>query len=179
MSRTTVSRTSVSRTGVALVAVLVCAGCTSAGRSGTARYSSPAPRATATADPRAADAALILTMYDGISRAFQRNPDAGVRALIAAQDPQDLADVSFARCVGAILPGATTLPRSKRVHFSPNIRTMAPDPGYTVTSARVSGVHPRGRIYQTAVTISDGGRPTVRERHQVVLDGKAYQFTSC
>ena len=51
--------------------------------------------------------------------------------------------------------------------------TMALDPGYPLTSDRVTGWHPRGRIYATDVTITDGGRPRVRERHQVVFDGRA------
>ena len=118
-------------------------------------------------------------MYDDISRAFQRNPDDGVRAIIAAQDPQDRLDVDLARCIDAIMPGAKTLPRTKKVHFVPNVATMALDPGYTLTSDRVTGLHPRGRIYATDVTITDGGRPRVHERHQVVVDGKAYQFSAC
>lgn len=32
--------------------------------------------------------------------------------------------------------------------------------------------------YVTEVTINDGSKTTVRERHQVVLDGKAYQFSA-
>lgn len=51
---------------------------------------------------------------------------------------------------------------------------MALDPGYPLTSDRVIGLHPSGRIYST-----DGGRPRVHERHQVVLDGKAYQLSAC
>jgi hypothetical protein len=126
-----------------------------------------------------ADADLILTMYSDITSAFQRKPDDGVRALVAAQYPGDRADVNFARCVSAILPGAKTLPSSKKVHFVPNILTMTPDSGYSLTSYRVKGLRPKGRIYVTDVTITDGGRPTVRQRHQVVLDGKAYQFSTC
>ena len=118
-------------------------------------------------------------MYSDITSAFQRKPDDGVRALIAAQYPGDRADVDFARCVSAILPGAKTLPSSKKVHFDPNILTMTPDSGYQLTSFRVKGLHPKGRIYVTDVVITDGGRPTVRHRHQVVLDGKAYQFSTC
>ena len=139
----------------------------------------PGAAAAARVDPSSADAKLIITMYDDISRAFQRNPDDGVRAIIAAQDPQDRLDVDLARCIDAIMPGAKTLPRTKKVHFVPNVATMALDPGYTLTSGRVTGLHPRGRIYATDVTITDGGRPRVHERHQVVLDGKAYQFSAC
>jgi len=128
---------------------------------------------------KATDADLILTMYSDITSAFQRKPDDGVRALIAAQYPGDRADVDFARCVSALLPGAKTLPSSKKVHFDPNILTMTPDSGYKLTSYRVKGLHPKGRIYVTDVMITDGGRPTVRQRHQVVLDGKAYQFSTC
>jgi len=159
------------------------------GASGSAGTGSAAPGPTPSAprgqggstaaDPKAADAALVLDMYDTINRAFQAHPDNGVRAVIAAQYPGDRADVDFARCVDAIVPGAKTLPRSKRLHFSPNVATMTPDPGYTLTSNRVRGLHPKGRIYVTEVTISDGTRPTVRERHQVVLSGRAYQFSSC
>ena len=36
-------------------------------------------------------------MYDDISRAFQRNPDDGVRAIIAAQNPQDPQDRRWTR----------------------------------------------------------------------------------
>lgn len=102
-----------------------------------------------------------------------------MRAIIAAQDPQDRLDVDLARCIDAIMPGAKTLPRTKKVHFVLSVATMTLDPGYTLTSDRVTGLHPRGRIYVTDVTITDGGRPRVRERHQVVLDGKAYQFSAC
>jgi hypothetical protein len=80
-----------------------------------------------------------------------------VRATIAAQYPGDRADVDFARCVSALLPGAKTLPSSKKVHFAPNILTMTPDSGYKLTSHRVKGLHPKGRIYVTDVTITDGG----------------------
>jgi hypothetical protein len=69
-------------------------------------------------------------MYDDISKAFERNADDGVRALIASQYPESIADVDFARCVTAILPGATTLPPTKRMHFTPNLATMTSDPGY-------------------------------------------------
>ena len=102
-----------------------------------------------------------------------------MRPIIAVQYPDDLADVDFARCVNAIVPGAKTLPPSKKLLFVPKIASMMPDPGYTLTSDRVTGLHPKGRIYVTEVTITEGSRPTVRERHQVVLDGKAYQFSTC
>ena len=161
---------------VALVPLLATA-CSSAGRPNNSTAST-ASRSSATGS-KAADADLILTMYSDITSAFQSKPDDGVRAIIAAQYPGDRADVDFARCVSALLPGAKTLPSSKKVHFFPNILTMTPDSGYTLTSYRVKGLHPKGRIYVTDVTITDGGRPTVRKRHQVVLDGKAYQFSIC
>ena len=157
----------------AVALVFVTTGCSS-GDSGT-----HAPATATAADAQAADAKLVLTMYANINETFQRNPDDGVRALIASQYPGDRADVDFTRCVSAILPGAKTLPRSKRMHFVPNILTMSPDPKYTVTSYRVKGLHPQGRIYVTDVTITDGSKPTVHQRHQVILDGKAYQFSTC
>jgi len=144
-----------------------------------ARTTAPGPVASKANEFAAADSALILTMYDTINRAFQRTADDGVRAIIAAQDRQDRGDVDFARCVSAILPGATTLPPSKKFHFTPNIATMQPDPGYSLTSNRVKGLHPQGRIYVTDVTITDGGTPRVSPRHQVILNGKAYQFSAC
>ena len=170
----------------AVVLGLLLAGCS--GRSNAAPKTAGGPGAVPTRpgvvgpariDPSSADAKLIITMYDDISRAFQRNPDDGVRAIIAAQDPQDRLDVDLARCIDAIMPGAKTLPRTKKVHFVPNVATITLDPGYTLTSDRVAGLHPRGRIYATDVTITDGGRPRVHERHQVVVDGKAYQFSAC
>lgn len=174
--------------GAVLAAVLV-AGCSGgvSGRTGApaiegataAAPTRPGAAALTRVDPSSADAKLIITMYDGITRAFQRDPDDGVRAIIAAQDPQDRVDVDLARCIDALLPGAKTLPRTKKVHFVPNVATMTLDPGYTLTSDRVVGLHPTGRIYATDVTITDGGKPRVHERHQVVLDGKAYQFSAC
>ncbi len=169
----------------AVVAALLVAGCS--GRSAAPKTSGvagavptrPGASVPARVNPSSADGELIIAMYDDISRAFQRNPEDGVRAIIAAQDPQDRLDVDLARCIDAIMPGAKTLPRTKKVHFVPNVATMTLDPGYTLTSDRVTGLHPRGRIYVTDVTITDGGRPRVRERHQVVLDGKAYQFSAC
>jgi hypothetical protein len=155
----------------AVALVFVTTGCSSGGNS--------APAAATSAAEQAADANLVLTMYSNINDTFQLNPDDGVRAIIASQYPGDRADVDFARCVNAILPGAKTLPRSKRVHYTPNILTMSPDPKYTVTSDRVKGIHPQGRIYVTDVTITDGSKPTVHQRHQVILDGKAYQFSTC
>lgn len=173
----------------AMLGSLLLAGCTSpvARRAAPAKLLLPqasaaqdvSPPATAPDSHAAADAALVLDMYARITQAFSRNADDGVRALIASQYPGDLADVAFARCVDAILPGAKTLPRTKRMHFAPNILTMAPDPAYTLSSARVPHLHPRGRIYLTDVMVSDGGKPTVRERHQVVLNNRAYQFTAC
>jgi len=56
---------------------------------------------------------------------------------------------------------------------------MTPDPKYTLTSYRVKGLHPQGRIYVTDVPITDGSKPIVHQRHQVILDGKACQFTTC
>jgi hypothetical protein len=138
-----------------------------------------ASSASPAADPKDADTQLILAMYDTINQAFQRSPDDGVRALIAAQDPEDSADVTFARCVNSILPGATTLPRSKTYHFDPNIATTESDSGYTVSSPFVKNLHPKGRIYVTDVTVSDGGKPIVRPRRQVIVNGKAYQFSTC
>ena len=78
-----------------------------------------------------------------------------------------------------LLPGAKTPPSSKKIHYVPNILTMTPDPKYTLTSYRVKGLHPQGRIYVTDVTITDGSKPIVHQRHQVILDGNAYQFTTC
>jgi hypothetical protein len=135
--------------------------------------------ASTTKDQKAADVALILTMYHDINQAFQRKPDDGIRAVIAAQYPEDRADVDFARCINAIAPGAKTLPLSKRIHMVPNVLTTTLDSEYTLTSNRVKGLRPRGRIYVTDVTMTDGGKPTVHQRHQVVLDGKAYQFSTC
>ena len=87
---------------VTVLAVLV-AGCSSTGRgtSGTP----PAVTTSSVGDLEAADAALILTMYDSISTAFERNPDDGARAIISTQYPADSKDVDFARCVTAISPG--------------------------------------------------------------------------
>lgn len=140
---------------VALVA-LVAAACSSGSGKSTPATTVPRSAVPTATGPNAADAALILTMYDGITRAFQRNPDDGVRAIIAVQYPDDLADVDFARCVNAIVPGAKTLPPSKKLLFVPKIASMMPDPGYTLTSDRVTGLHPKGRIYVTEVTITEG-----------------------
>ncbi len=156
----------------AAVALMLTAGCSSVDGGNT----SAAPRKT---DPQVADAELIVAMYADINAAFQRKPDDGVRAIIAAQYPEDRADVDFARCIGAISPGAKTLPNSKKMHFTPNILTTALDPGYKLTTDRVKGLHPKGRIYVTDVTITDGRKPTVHQRHQVIRDGKAYQFSMC
>lgn len=41
--------------------------------------------------------------------------------------------------------------------FVTNILTMTPDSGYMLTSYRVKGLHPKGRIYVTDVPITDGG----------------------
>ena len=127
-----------------------------------------------TAAPKTVGGAVAVPARPGAAA-----PARFARAIIAAQDPQDRLDVDLARCIDAIMPGAKTLPGTKKVHFVPNVATMALDPGYTLTSDRVIGLHPRGRIYATDVTITDGGRPRVHERHQVVLDGKAYQFSAC
>ena len=160
--------------------LLLMAGCSGANNGGTASTSAVPPSAVDTsADPTRADADLILTMYDDINTAFQANPDDGVRAIIASQYPDDLADVDFARCVAAIEPGATTLPPTKKLHFDPNITTMSADPEYTVTSDHVKNLHPQGRIYTTDIAINDGTKPTVHQRHQVILNGRAYQFSAC
>jgi hypothetical protein len=168
-----------------LLLVLV-AGCSGSGKAAAGKTPDPSRSASVSPIPaptptshQAADAALILTMYADIDQAFQLKPDDGIRALIASQYPGDSADVDFARCINAIVPGAKTLPASKRLTISPNIATLSEDPGYTINSDRVKNLHPRGRIYSTVITITDGGRPTTRERHQVVLDGKAYQFSAC
>ncbi len=167
-------------TAALAICLVVTAGCSGATDGQTASTTAGPPSAVATsADPTRADADLILTMYDDINTAFQANPDDGVRAIIASQYPDDLADVDFARCVAAIEPGATTLPPTKKLHFDPNITTMSPDPEYTVTSDRVKNLHPQGRIYTTDIAINDGTKPTVRQRHQVILNGRAYQFSAC
>ncbi len=166
-------------TAAAALIVLMTTACTAGKADRHTTAASPAAAATTSAGAKAADARLIGAMYADITRAFQVNPDDGVRKLVAFQDPQDRADVNFSRCVSAILPGAKTLPASKRFHFVPKITTMTPDPGYTLTSGRVRGLHPKGRIYLTEVMIDDGGKPTVHQRHQVVLAGRAFQFSAC
>src|SRR6476646_6410322 len=85
----------------ATLCLLLTAGCSSV----TDEPPNPTARTSAVetrADPTRADANLILTMYGDINTAFQTNPDDGVRAMIAYQYPDDLADVDFARCVAAI-----------------------------------------------------------------------------
>ncbi|MCW2598305.1 MAG: hypothetical protein JWM02_134 [Frankiales bacterium] len=164
------------------VVVTVTAGCSGTGGTSTtaAPRTSPEPMSAGPHTAlQAADAALIASMYSTITRAFALTPDDGVRAVVAAQYPGDRRAVSFARCVNAILPGAKTLPSSKRFDFVPNLATMTPDPGYTLPSRGVSILRPKGRIYVTDVTTIAGGRSTVHQRHQVVRDGKAYQFSSC
>lgn len=118
-------------------------------------------------------------MYTNINRAFRIDPNTGVRTLIATQYPADRADVDFARCVNALAPHAKSLPRSLVLHFDPNLAKTTLDPTYTLTSGRVSNLHPEGRIYETQVTITLGTQKSVHSRHQVVLDGNAYQFSSC
>jgi len=83
-------------------------------------------------------------MYQDINQAFQYKPDDGIRAVIAAQYPGDRADVDFARCLNAIVPGAKTLPSSKRIHMVPNVLTTTLDSGYTLTSNRVKRSPPEG-----------------------------------
>ncbi len=174
----------------ALALMFLAAGCTSASNgastSPTTQVSTPAapttPPATTrpgSAQVRPGDVALIFAMYRRVSHAFHRNPDEGVRAVIATQYPGDRADVGFARCVNAIAPGAKTVPRSKSVTFVPKAKTTTPDPGYTVNSAHVHNLHLAGRVYTTEVTITQSGRASVHLRHQVVLNGKAYQFSAC
>jgi hypothetical protein len=155
----------------AALLVVLTAACSS-GDQGDGASASPS-------DQKTADVALILTMYHDINEAFQRKPDDGIRAVIAAQYPEVRADVDFARCLNAIAPGAKTLPPTKRIHMVPNVLTTTLDSGYTLTSNRVKGLHPKGRIYVTDVTMTDGGRPTVHQRHQVIFGGKAYQFSTC
>jgi hypothetical protein len=173
------------RRTIAAVAALafLTAACGGGGDGGKGAASASASVALASASASraqlATDEDAVLTMYADITQAFVHDPNAGVRALIAAQYPEDMADVSFARCVNALVPGAKTLPATKRVTFSPKITTMSLDPGYTVTSFRVKDLHPKGRIYVTDVLISDGGKPTVHQRHQVIVNGKAYQFSIC
>jgi hypothetical protein len=162
----------------AMVALALTA-CTSGHAAKKASQTAQLSAAPSTADNLAADSALILAMYDTINRAFQRKPDDGVGAIIAAQDPEDRADVDLRRCVSLLSAGGKTLPVSRKYHFTPNIATTQLDAGYTVTSSHVRGLHPKGRIYVTDVTITDGGKPRVSSRHQVILDGKAYQFSSC
>jgi hypothetical protein len=163
----------VRRMAVIAALVVVLTSACSSGDGGDGSSSSP------TTEQKAADVALILTMYHDINQAFQRKPDDGIRAVIAAQYPEDRADVDFARCLNTIAPGAKTLPPTKRIHMVPNVLTTTLDSGYTLTSNRVKGLHPKGRIYVTDVTMTDGGRPTVHQRHQVILGGKAYQFSTC
>ncbi len=174
-------------------AVLVTAACTSGGDNTGATPTKTSTRATlptsattaqssgrsARSKVNASDIALIVAMYNRISEAFRRNPDDGVRAIIATQYPGDRADVGFARCINAVSPGAKSLPRSASLRFVPNIASVMPDPGYTVTSDHVHDLRPSGRIYTTEVTITQGERSTVHERHQVVRDGRAYQFSTC
>jgi hypothetical protein len=176
------------RVVVVLVAAAMLAGCSAVG-------ASPQPSASSTTADTAtqkADAALILTMYADINAAFARSPSDGLTALIATQYPGDLADVDLARCLSALAtsptaspsPGATKAttpakPTLKRLTYTPRIQSIEADPTFVLNSARVTNLHPKGRIYVTDIVITDGGRPTVRSRHQVVLDGRAYQFTTC
>ncbi len=170
-----------------LAITCLAAGCTSASAGKTTSASStpvstPAPTTAPVAsgaEVPAGDVALIFAMYRKVSQAFRRNPDDGVREVIATQYPGDRADVGFARCINAIAPGAKTVPRSMSVSFAPKAKSTTPDPGYTVNSAHAHNLHPAGRIYTTEVTITQSGRASVHIRHQVVLNGKAYQFSAC
>jgi hypothetical protein len=173
------------RVVVTLLALALVTGCSAADAS---PQRSDGTRAVDAATQKA-DAALILTMYADINSAFAQSPSAGVAALIATQYPGDLADVDPVRCLSALAvatsatpsPGATTAakPTLRRMTYTPRIATMAADPTFELTSTRVKGLHPRGRVYVTDIVMTDGGKPTIRSRHQVVLDGRAYQFTSC
>ena len=128
----------------------------------------------------AADAALIAGMYARINIAFRQDPNLGVREIIAAEYPETTVDVDFARCVNALAPRAKTLPKGMVLEFTPKMQTMAPALNYQVTTVQGKKVQPRGRVYSTVVSIAGTGiRPGDRDRHQVVLDGKAYQFSSC
>ena len=111
------------------ICLLLTAGCSGANDGRTESTTAVPPSAVDTsADPTRADADLILTMYDDINTAFQANPDDGVRAIIASQYPDDLADVDFARCVAAIEPGATTLPPTQETAFRPEHHHHEPRP---------------------------------------------------
>jgi hypothetical protein len=175
--------------------VVLAAGCTAAPahRATSAAPSSPSAAPSATVTPgdssaalppvsshvQAADTRLIVAMYTNINRAFTVEPNAGLRALLATQYPGDRSDVSFGRCVNVLAPHAKVLPRTTTVRFQPRVTTITADPSYTVTSGRVQNLHPKGRIYETLITISVGRQVSVHSRHQVILDGKAYQFSAC
>jgi hypothetical protein len=149
----------------------------SAGRLGPSGPSAPSRPTRA---QLAADAALIAGMYARINVAFRQDPNRGVREIVAAEYPDTTDDVDFTRCVHAIAPRAKVLPAGMILEFTPKMQTMAPDPGYQVTTLKGKQIRPRGRVYSTVVVIAGNGiRPGEHDRHQVVLDGKVYQFSSC
>jgi hypothetical protein len=153
-------------------------GSSAAGGPGNSTGSS-APAAPSRAE-LAADSALIAGMYAQINRDFRQDPNLGVRAVIAAQYPEAAGDVDYARCVNAISPRAKTLPRGTVISFVPDLATMTPDPSFRVVTRAGKQLQPKGRIYSTVVAIAGTGvRPGNHDRHQVVLDGKVYQFSSC
>ncbi|HET7474568.1 MAG TPA: hypothetical protein VFJ97_00920 [Dermatophilaceae bacterium] len=171
---------------VALSGAAACSSASSAGSPSSATPSVSAPAASARSTPQretpatAADRKLIAAMYARINAAFRKDPNAGVRAVIAAQYPGAASEVDFARCVNAIRPGAKELPKGVAISFTPNIKTTVLEPGYTITLRRGGLLHPEGRIYSTMVAISGTGiRAANHQRHQVVRNGTAYQFSSC
>ena len=147
---------------------------------GTPAGATATSQATVSPAQQAADRFLIQVMYDKINNAFARDPNQGLRAVIASQYPDDREDVDLTRCARALVPGATSLPPHFDLSFTPHWDSMEPDPGYQVTTFSGRQIQPRGRIYATLVGIAGNGvRPGDHQRHEVVLDGQAYQFTSC
>lgn len=125
------------------------------------------------------DRALIRALYAQLSRAFAQGTVAGVRAIIATQYPGDRGDVSLSRCTATIKALSGRPSNSTTLSFAPDVATSVPDPTYVLTSGRVHALHPKGRIYATQISITQGNRTSVHKRHQVVLNHRAYQFTAC
>jgi hypothetical protein len=137
--------------------------------------------------PSAGVAALIATQYPGDLADVDpvRCMAALSTATAATPSPSTSRSRQPTKAARSAAPKAsataptTSGPMHKRMTYTPRILTLAADPTFQLTSDRVRDLHPRGRVYVTDIVITDGGRPTIRTRHQVVLDGRAYQFTSC
>ena len=156
------------------------------GPSGPARATAPAGAPSRIDAAAAADARLIGVLYALHNSAWESGPEAGCDAVIASAYPPMRAASDYkltrADCLAATFKGGPAPDGYQEIEV-PDLSTLESASGWTIPVGSLRGRTIEGRIYVLALrtTIGVKGAPPqqfVENVHIVVVDGKAYDFTT-